>query len=236
MELILNDFSVVGQFASYDEFADYVIKTLGPVLDLVIENQIPFYKKQNFYDCKITKDMSLNDILMLTGDPVIYKIRSYISQLGYQRPYWDEDIMSQSNVSYTYPEKADEPNCFTEVIERRGVLFSFPFLKYDSDVFECKREDEDISVQNVKEKKSFLNTYLLDDVKNIRYILERYPFERGITLATYEKKCYAEEALLKNDLKMEDMQRIVLAIPRMIEGFARGETFCSRKIWNVTSI
>ena len=134
MELILNDFSVIGQFTTYDEFAYYVIKTVSPVLDCVIERKIVFLKSQSFYSSKITEKLTLNDILMHTGDPVIYKIRYYITQLAYQRPYWDEEPMSRNDVCYQYPAKGNEPNCFTEVIERKGAVFSFPADKYTKKV------------------------------------------------------------------------------------------------------
>ena len=41
MELILNELSFDGQFQTQDEFVDYVLDTLIPVLDIVIENRIP---------------------------------------------------------------------------------------------------------------------------------------------------------------------------------------------------
>lgn len=225
MELILNDYSVSGQFISYDDFTDYVLDVLAPILDLVIENQIPFLKRQSFYDCKITKELSLNDILMHTGDPVIYKIRNYISQLGYQPPYWDDSPLSQKTIEYQYPAEDDEPNCFTEVIERKGALLSFPCDGYDTESFLCKRDDETVVIQNVKETKSFLHTYLLDDIRNTRYVIEKYPFQNQtkIILATVKGRCYAEEALLNNGLNLEDMKKFLYAVPRMIEGLTRGE-------------
>lgn len=225
MELILNDYSVSGQFISYDAFADYVLDVLAPILDLVIENQISFLKRQSFYECKITKELSLNDILMHTGDPVIYKIRNYISQLGYQQPYWDDFPLTQQTIKYQYSVEDEEPNCFTEAIERKGALLSFPSDEYDTDIFLCKRDDETVVIQNVKERKSFLYTYLLENIRNIRYVLEKNPFcnQTKIVLATVKGKCYAEEALLNNGLNLDDMQRIFYAIPRMIDGLTRGE-------------
>lgn len=223
MELILNDFSVIGQFTTYDEFADYVIKTVSPVLDCVIERKIIFLKRQSFYSSKITEKLTLNDILMHTGDPVIYKIRYYITQLAYQRPYWDEEPMSKNDVCYQYPAKGNEPNCFTEVIERKGAVFSFPADKYTKKVLECYRGEEKIFVQNITEKKSFLYTYLAYDKRNIRYVLERYPYTKKVILATVGEKCYAEEALLDNGLTTDDLLNIVQTIPRMMEAMDQGE-------------
>ena len=45
MELILNELSFDGQFSSQDEFIQYVLDSLMPLLDVVIENEIPLLKK-----------------------------------------------------------------------------------------------------------------------------------------------------------------------------------------------
>lgn len=83
MEIILNEYSVVGQFTSVDEFVDYALDVLKPIFDMVIEKQIPFYRRQDMFDYKITDMKSLNDLFIKSGDPSISVIRSYIQQLGY---------------------------------------------------------------------------------------------------------------------------------------------------------
>ena len=44
MELILNEFSLDGQFQGTDEFIDYIRDVLAPLFDIIIENEIPFLK------------------------------------------------------------------------------------------------------------------------------------------------------------------------------------------------
>ena len=43
MELILNDFSIDGQFATIDEFETYFIQQLNPVMLVINEQYIAFY-------------------------------------------------------------------------------------------------------------------------------------------------------------------------------------------------
>ena len=40
---------------------------------------------------------------------------------------------------YEYPASANEPNCFTEVIERGGQLLSLPHPDFEADMFLCRR-------------------------------------------------------------------------------------------------
>jgi Phage derived protein Gp49-like (DUF891). len=229
MEVIVNDFSLTGQFQSCDEFIDYMLDELCPILDLIIEKQIPFLKKQDFYDNKITEKLSLNDIFQIHNDPAITKIRNYIIKLAYHKPYWGSEARTDKNVNYSYPSKGEEPNCFTETIERKDALFSFPLKEYETERFQCYRNDKALFIQNITGKKTFFDTYLMDDIKNIRYILERYPFEQSVILAEIKGKCYAEEALLNNNLKLEDMQKILMSLPKMIEGMGNGK---KNKYWD----
>ena len=62
MELILNELSLDGQFRSRDEFTEYVLDVLRPVLDIVIENKIPLLKKSDLYIRRITGDETLQDL------------------------------------------------------------------------------------------------------------------------------------------------------------------------------
>lgn len=229
MEVIVNDFSLTGQFLSCDKFIEYMLDELCPILELMGDKKIPFLRKQDFYGIKITEKLSLHDIFQITNDPAVTKIKQYIIELAYQEPYWDSEVRTDENVNYSYPSKQEEPNCFTEAIERKDALFSFPMKEYQKERFECYRNDTVLFIQNIIGKKTFFDTYLIDDIKNIRYILERYPFEQSVILAEIEGKCYAEEALLKNDLKLEDMQKILLSIPKMIKGMGNGE---KNKYWD----
>lgn len=67
MELILNELSFAGQFDSKDEFAEYAETVLVPLLDVIIENEIPLLKKSDIYDYSVTHDATLQDLLMESG-------------------------------------------------------------------------------------------------------------------------------------------------------------------------
>lgn len=222
MEVILNDFSVAGQFASCDEFTDYILDEMTTVLDCMIEKRIPFLKRQDFYSCRITEALSLNDILLRANDPAIAAIRKYISELAYHEPYWDKEILSKGDVKYKYPAEGKEPNCFTEVIERNGALLSFPSKTYAAEHFICYRNEKMLSIFNIMGKRTFFNTYIKDNMEDIKYVLENYPYQISVTLAEIKGKCYAQEALLGNRLDITDIQNILLSISWMMDGMRNG--------------
>lgn len=71
MELILNELSFDGQFQSQDDFVEYVLDILMPVLNIVIDNKVPLLKKSDLYNCKITDGTTMQDLLMRTNDPSV---------------------------------------------------------------------------------------------------------------------------------------------------------------------
>ena len=226
MEIVLNDYSISGQFEAVENFTEYVIENLRPIFDMIIDRNIVFSRKQNIYDYKITKEKTLNDLLVESyGNPSVSVLRWYIQELGYQDPYWDreDEIRTIPEVEYVCPKKEEKPNCFTEAIERNGSVLSFPNSGYDETVFCCKRNNEDVQIFNIRDEESFLNTYLQDDISNIRYVIEQYPFKRRIKLAEVGDRCYALDALLGNNLTVEDMNRILSGVKMMLEGLIEGK-------------
>lgn len=222
MELILNEFSLNGQFDSEEEFAYYIIDILIPVLKVIEEKRIPLLRKSTMYNCQVTKEQQLQDFLKRANDPVISVLKKYISNLAFCEPYWDLEAESLNDVKYEYPAKADEPNCFTEAIERNAGLVSFRNDEFKEACFICKRDNENISICNITTLKYLLVEYLKENRDDIRYVLEKFPFGRTVLLAEVKGKCYAEEALLQNGLDIDDYNTIIESIPKLIEALNNG--------------
>lgn len=223
MELILNELSFDGQFQTQDDFVDYVLDTLIPVLDIVIENRIPLLKKSDIYNCKITREATMQDLLMKANEPSMSLLKSYIVNLGYCEPYWDVSSLTDPATEYEYPASAEEPNCFTEVIERGAKLLSLRHRLYGSEAFLCTRNGKELEIQNITEVRKFLKEILQEDKGKIRYIIERYPYERLVECVELSGKCHAEEALLRNDLNNSDLLHIVEVIPQLMKDLGQGK-------------
>lgn len=222
MELILNELSFDGQFQTREEFISYVLDVLIPMMNIIIEKEIPLLKKSDIYNMRISGENTLQDFLIMTNEPAMSLLKSSIVNLAYCEPYWDLTVESDLGVSYEYPVVAEEPNCFTEVIERLDTLISLPHPFYTMDKILCKRNQVKLEICNVVKVERLLKEILMEDKNTIRYILERYPFSRPVICAEVNGKCYAEEAFLENDLVINDFFEIVAAIPRLIEDLGRG--------------
>lgn len=218
MELILNDYSICGQFEKIADFEDYFVSDLKRVLDVVIEKKIPLYKKTDTFSRYLSGGVSLADYLRRQNDTVATLIKRYIIDMAYSEPYWDEEdiLATRQDADYRYPYNCEEPNCFTEAIERECPLLSFPTERFEQGQFTGGKDDVEVLIDNVTNVKGMLDTYLKNSPEEISYFLESYPFEKNIVLARIGDRCYANEAMLENELSYEDKRKILDHIPNLI--------------------
>lgn len=223
MELIINDFSMTGQFVCYEEFEEYFIETLKDVLDVIEKKKIPLYKISDMLIRPIVADMTLAQILRKKSNTAaMYILKKKIGQLM-DNPYLDgEHIRTKENVVYEYPGKCGEPNCFTEAIERACPLISFKHVDYKEPSFACKKDEQGILLPNICTKSDLLEWYLKNVPEDIQYIVEEYPFFPKVVFAKVGQRCYAEEAILENELTSDDIQKIFRHIPDMMHDLLTG--------------
>ncbi len=68
-----------------------------------------------------------------------------------------------------------------------------------------------------------------EDKRKIRYIIEKYPYERLVECVELNGRCFTEEALLENNLEISDLLHIVELIPQLIEDLEQGR---KSKLWD----
>lgn len=232
MELILNELSLDGQFESIEEdFVEYFKECLRPIWDVMCEKEVLLLKKSDFYDRKITKTETVLSLLKQVNNPIATVLKEYIVKMAIGEPYWDMTSQTCNDTEYTYPSDSDIPNCFTEAIERKVSLFSFTNSEFEERMYACTKDKEIVEVENILEYKEFLLLFLRMYTSEIRYVLEknRYLDNYKIECAVVNQKCYAEQALLENDLNFEDFRNIIENIPALMNSLLHGE---KTKLWD----
>lgn len=222
MEIILNDLSLDGQFRNFEEFEVYFENILKNILKIIAEKKIPLYKMADLLQREVMPGITLHETLRCRTNiatATIFKQR--ISQIM-GNPYLEENIQTLEEVEYEYPVEIEKPNCFTEAIERKSPMLSFPQEKYEADIFECKKSGNSIMLPNIKDVKQLLECYLPEALEDIEYILSNYPFSKKVVLAKINNRCYTAQALLENGLLVEDVQKIIHQIPELIDDKENG--------------
>ena len=224
MEIVLNDYSLNGQFESTEDFVLWIHAEWKKLFDHLLENKIPVYKKSDFYSRKITEAETIQDILRQTGDPLLYEIRSFIVNAAFSKPYWDEEGVGRTDLSNAYKCLCDDdlPNCFSEAIERDKVILSVKNEEFIDEFYPYSKNEEHGKLINVVEYNSFLRWLLTSSSRDVRYVFENYRFERKIKFAEVSGKCYAQETILQNNLTVDDKIHVLLNISELIRGLSTG--------------
>lgn len=228
MELMMNEFSLSGQFLGYEDFEEYFINYLKDILEIIREKEIVLHKLSEILNCPVINDMTLTQILNSNHNTAAMAVlKSGMIQLM-DDPYLDANsentdfCLTDSNACYIYPNKDEEPNCFTEAIERACPMLSLYNERYCQREFFCQKDGQEVVLRNIQTKSDLLEVYLQYEPMEARYVIEHYPFTQQIVLAEVHEKCYAREALEENELESKDIQKIFFHISDLLSDLQNG--------------
>lgn len=163
MDILLNELSLSGQYASREIFIEEILPTLIGVLDEIQELfRATIYKNQQFYLSKVTKTDTIHDILV--GDlsrqyPSLRKIKRQFFSPLFAEPYWEGTRKHSENCSYTYEGNDICNHSVAEACERDRVIVSFR----DSELFReetlsiLKNGNEQIGIDNLVNAGHYVN-------------------------------------------------------------------------------
>lgn len=129
MDILLNELSLSGQYASKEKFVEEILPTLIGVLDEIQElSNATIYKSQEFYLSRVTKGDTIYSILV--GDlsrqyPSLRKIKLQFRSLLFADPYWEATLKHSESHSYTYEGNDICNHSVAEACERDKIIVSF---------------------------------------------------------------------------------------------------------------
>ena len=227
MQIVLNEYSVDNQFATYKAFEEYYRETLQYVLKVIVEKNMVVYKVQEILDRPLIDGQPLSMVFKNANKNALTKMKLYLLKI-LSVPYLDDELESLDNVVYECPFEREIPNCFSEAIERRCPLLSFQHEKYKDKRIKCKRNTVDITLNNIIDIKDILKSLLYIEPGEIRYIWGNYPFTKRVKLAEIDGRCYAEEALLS--LGATDLAKLTFHINDLIRDKSNG---VKTRFWDI---
>lgn len=129
MDIVVNDYSLQGQFSNPEEFIESLIDSTIPILDLIKEKKYYLWKKSNFYSSPICYKETLYTILRhMPSHPAIQKIKMNLIELTRNEPFWDVNSISPTigdSSDFQCEYSHEYPSCFSEVYHRNAMLLSF---------------------------------------------------------------------------------------------------------------
>lgn len=177
MDILLNNCSLTGQYASPDDFANNGLKSIIEQLKTAYSlDDIVVLKNYDFYNSRITPEYTLREILI---NPKIARIndtiRKYKSLLdrSCESPFWEDSKKHDSDMFYQFNDNIVTNTCLAEACERDKLLFSFkPSYFEDHTIYIIKDKTTNIELNNFTANPDFIeHLYNLKKIDFENYII-----------------------------------------------------------------
>lgn len=222
MEVVLNDLSLEGQFDTVEEFSESLLQYTLPTLEILKNNQIEVLKSYMMYNLMVTPTHKFADIMQLSGDPVLSKLRSQLHSLYGEEPYWEDD--SQCNEDAIYSCKYTESfngYCIAEALERNAWIYSFENEKFIDEFLEITKNGEVHRLINFFEPNMLIKSLLdLRIITMPQYLGLKYKSDKSFGIGI--NKDYFSELVEEASLSAEDIEIITEDIERLISLIKEG--------------
>jgi hypothetical protein len=186
MNIVVNDYSLVGQFSNREDFIKSLMSSTMPILKEIKEKKFNLFKKTDFYNRSICYNETLYTVLFnCSFDPAIQLLKIFLVDLTRDEPFWDSDPLSPTLddfSDYKCPYSNEYPSCFSEVHFRNAILLSFIHPAFEIEEFTICINDTAINIYNAYDSGSFsthLSTFGISSppIKNSLLICNDCQFE-----------------------------------------------------------
>ena len=222
MEVIINDFSLDGQFKGEEDFLDSLYEYTLPMLDKLKILKARIIRSYNSYDAKVTKNKTLNDLLITRGNPEITKLKGQLQKLFFEEPYWEDSLKSKDELYDCEFTDLRSQFCLAEAFERKNPVISFEHNKFNESVIEILKNNEVKYVKNLFNNEIMLQIFREDGViSHLEYIILKYSMNESFGFK--DEKNYFNELVENASLSLDDQNYIISNMDKLIQFFRNGE-------------
>lgn len=228
MDLIMNDFSITGQFESLDEFLDSIYTNTLPMLNGIYSQDNNLYKTYNAYDLKIFDDVTINTLIQNSK----YNAYSEVSSLKImlcsllEEPYWEDDPCTDYDSDYEckYMGKftGKEPNCFSEALERKANLISFEHNEFKDFKIDILKNIENFYINNAFNKESLGEILFRNKEIGFSEYLMSKKHQIDIIFSNRRSVYFADEPYTSGQIDYNDVISIKKDFDKSLEYIAQG--------------
>ena len=151
MEILFNELSLTGQFASREQFVNDTLPQIAALIN-EIDGSTVFYKNRDFYASLVTPTDSIHDILIGNISrqyKEIIKFKRQFLQL-FHNPFWEDDRKHVSTDAYDFNGKSVCDKSMAEACERDKVIISFTHQDFSElKLTVVKNRANDIELDNL---------------------------------------------------------------------------------------
>jgi hypothetical protein len=154
VEILINELSLSGQFASADHFINDALHPLTALLNEIDYTKDLLYKRYDFYNSLVTAKISIHHILMGAISRQYDEVRKFKSQLAglFENPYWEDDPRHSTDSVYLFNGNDVSGQSIAEACERDKIVVSFMHPDFASLQLLILKEQAKIELDNLFEK------------------------------------------------------------------------------------
>lgn len=188
-KLYLNELSLEGQFDEIEDFLEQAVP-LMKCLKFVYKKGGQVNKHSTFYNQKITRDKTWNDLRGMRGDKV-RKMKSLLLSTTDNPPFWDcqAQLKQDLQAKYIYEGCNVSATSLAEAAEDNGMLLSFQHKMYS-----------DLTVDIIKNNQE---KFKVSSVSTLKYMLEELWIAGKISIHDYLSGRYEGTRLDFSELEQE---------------------------------
>ncbi|MDR1160803.1 MAG: hypothetical protein LBK45_00535 [Tannerellaceae bacterium] len=177
MEILINELSVSGQFASSEQFVNEALPPLVAALKEVDNTKDILLKKYDLFSAKIDAETSVYDIMVGPASRLYDEIRKFKSLLValFENPYWEDSRQHAADCSYICHGNNVCNYSIAEACERDKVIISFVHPDFSMTQLSIIKNDTEIKVDNFFDKGHYTEIAWKREVLNCReYCMRKF--------------------------------------------------------------
>jgi len=217
MSVIINDFSLDGQFKEIETFIESLFDNMIPMLDILESLKIQMLSSYSIYELKVTENTKLYDIIKIKGVPEIVKFKKQLNELFFDEPFWESEPLSDNGSVYEC-EFSDKTNihCLAEALERKNSVLSFEHDYFKQGVIIIKKDGADSTINNLYSKESLIENFReVGIIDSLKYLLLKHNLKDSFGLSL--GKNYFKDLREETNLKEDDIDVIIEDINKLID-------------------
>lgn len=157
MEILINELSLHGQFATLDDFVNTAVKPLLLLLQQIDAERDILLKKYDLWSANVTATDTLQDVFKGSYSRTNEEIRRSKRKLSalIDNPFWEDDRRHNAPDTYQYNAVNAFDTSLAESCERDKVVLSFTSVQFSSTLLIVEKNSTPISIDNLIDHSHF---------------------------------------------------------------------------------
>lgn len=226
MDVIINDFSLNGQFKNADDFFDSLVEETLPAFCSLDSHGWEILSSFETYNRKVSVNLTLYNTLTeraYRGYPEATRLKSLLTSCT-NDPYWTDAPQTDEHLKYLIDGKEVKsiPNCFTEAYAREKTLLSFQNKDFRCDKLKIAVDGQEQFLCNLFNKESVGQVLFCKNVIGLAELLMSMNYGKTVCFFENNGQYYSDEGYEDGNLTIEDGLSILKNFKLSIEFLCQG--------------